>query len=61
MLTDPAGLAVLLQYAYRTDGVRVVLTTRPFATDASKRAAVTAKFDLTQLMVHTVKPLTAAA
>jgi hypothetical protein len=58
---DPAELAVLLQYAHSTDGVRVVLTTRPFATDASKRVAVTAKFDLTQIMVHTVKPLTAAA
>lgn len=58
---DSAALAVLLQYAHRTGGVRVVLTTRPIATDACKRAAVTAKFDLKQLMVHTVKPLTATS
>ncbi len=58
---DSAALAVLLQYAHLTDGVRVVLTTRPIATDACKRAVVTAKFDLKQLMVHTVKPLTAAS
>ncbi|UQU62541.1 hypothetical protein COUCH_26365 [Couchioplanes caeruleus] len=58
---DPAGLAVLLQYARRTDGVRIVITMRSFATELGEQAIVAAQFDLADLMVHSLAPLTAAA
>lgn len=54
-------LAALLQYAQRTDGVRVLLTLRSFARAAAEQATVAAQVSLTELMVHSLAPLTATA
>jgi hypothetical protein len=56
-----AALAVLLQYARRTEGVRVVLTMRSFATQLAEQAVVEAQFDLSELAIHVLVPLTAVA
>jgi hypothetical protein len=58
---DPTGIAAVLQYARRTEGVRVILTSRPSGSATVKEAVLAAQFDLSELLTRTLAPLTAAA
>jgi len=56
---DPVGVAAVLQYARRTAGVRVVITSRPSGAAPVLAAAITAQFDLSEIFTHTLEPLSA--
>jgi hypothetical protein len=58
---DPTGFAAVVQYARRTEGVRVLLTSRPSGAAPVTEAVLAAQFDLSELLSRTLAPLTASA
>lgn len=58
---DPAGVEMLLQYARRTPGTRVIVTSRPSGEMTVELAALAAQFDRAEILARTLTPLTIAA